>query len=210
MMAGSMPAVGNGAWWMGSLVHFINGTIIFPLIYYSLYGLLPWRSVGQGRSARRDPVGGGAGIVMPITGMGFFSAKAPQPMLAVMGRLIGPLIYGMIFGSMAGRAPAETAGSARAQRPVKRRHDEATVGRSILASGDRLPQLPFDTVAHGCLTLPDAFRDGWGVFLAYRGTGDPTACSSWLPSREPRTSCERKRSGWSRRPSTRSRKPARR
>ncbi len=40
---------------------------------------------------------------MPMMGMGFFSAKSPQPMLAVMGSLIGHLLYGAILGGIAGR-----------------------------------------------------------------------------------------------------------
>ncbi|MBI3827328.1 MAG: hypothetical protein HY294_15145 [Candidatus Rokubacteria bacterium] len=45
----------------------------------------------------------------------------------------------------------------------------ARAGTNILDSGDRFPQLTFDTVAHGRLTLPEAFGEGWSVFLAYRG-----------------------------------------
>lgn len=44
----------------------------------------------------------------------------------------------------------------------------AREGTFILESGDRLPTLTFDTVAHGQLTLPDAFGAAWGVFLVYR------------------------------------------
>ena len=45
----------------------------------------------------------------------------------------------------------------------------ARANSAILDSGDRFPQLTFETVAHGRLTLPGAFGDGWAVFLAYRG-----------------------------------------
>lgn len=44
----------------------------------------------------------------------------------------------------------------------------AREGSSLLDSGDPLPTLTFDTVAHGRLTLPAAFGDGWGVLLIYR------------------------------------------
>jgi hypothetical protein len=44
----------------------------------------------------------------------------------------------------------------------------AREGTFILDSGDLLPALTFDTVAHGRLTLPDAFGAGWGVLLVYR------------------------------------------
>jgi hypothetical protein len=39
---------------------------------------------------------------------------------------------------------------------------------SPLDTGDRLPALTVATVAHGELTVPDAFGAGWGVLLLYR------------------------------------------
>jgi hypothetical protein len=56
--------------------------------------------------------------------------------------------------------------------PTNRMRKEANVARAgatILDSGDRFPDLTFPTVAHGRLTLPEAFGDAWGVFLVYRG-----------------------------------------
>ena len=44
----------------------------------------------------------------------------------------------------------------------------ARAGTIILDSGDQFPRLTFLTVAHGRLTLPDAFGDAWGAFLVYR------------------------------------------
>jgi hypothetical protein len=38
----------------------------------------------------------------------------------------------------------------------------------LLDSGDPFPSLAMETVKHGRITVPDAFRGGWGVFLAYR------------------------------------------
>jgi hypothetical protein len=52
-----------------------------------------------------------------------------------------------------------------------RAREESTMAReggAILDSGDPLPTRTFDTVAHGRLTLPAAFGDGWGVLLIYR------------------------------------------
>jgi hypothetical protein len=45
----------------------------------------------------------------------------------------------------------------------------ARSGSFILDSGDPFPALTMDTVGHGRLTLPEAFGEGWGVFLIYRG-----------------------------------------
>lgn len=44
----------------------------------------------------------------------------------------------------------------------------ARAGARILDSGESLPSVSMETVAHGRLSLPDAFGDGWGVLLLYR------------------------------------------
>ena len=44
----------------------------------------------------------------------------------------------------------------------------ARVGTSVLDTGEPLPVLSMETVAHGRVALPDAFGDGWGVLLLYR------------------------------------------
>lgn len=44
----------------------------------------------------------------------------------------------------------------------------ARASGSLLDTGDTFPTLEFETVTHGRIALPDAFRGGWGVFLAYR------------------------------------------
>ena len=41
-------------------------------------------------------------------------------------------------------------------------------GTRILDSGEPFPALTMKTVAHGQLSLPDAFGGGWGVLLLYR------------------------------------------
>ena len=44
----------------------------------------------------------------------------------------------------------------------------ARASGSILDRGGTSPTLELETVTHGRVVLPDAFRGGWGVFLAYR------------------------------------------
>jgi alkyl hydroperoxide reductase subunit AhpC len=44
----------------------------------------------------------------------------------------------------------------------------ARAGARILDSGERLPTLTLDTVAHGRIALPDWFGERWGVLLVYR------------------------------------------
>ncbi len=44
----------------------------------------------------------------------------------------------------------------------------ARAGSRILDSGETFPAITIDTVAHGRISLPDAFGSSWGVFLVYR------------------------------------------
>jgi vacuolar-type H+-ATPase subunit I/STV1 len=41
-------------------------------------------------------------MVMPMMGMGVFSSRTPEPAMAVLGSLMGHLIYGAILGALAG------------------------------------------------------------------------------------------------------------
>ncbi len=45
----------------------------------------------------------------------------------------------------------------------------ARAGTRILDSGEPFPTLTMETVANGRLSIPEAFADGWGVLLLYRG-----------------------------------------
>lgn len=100
-MLGSM--LGNN-WTAGMLLHFVNGSVIFPLIYvYVLYGFLPGNPMIKG-------LGWGVilwllaqVVVMPMMGGGFFSS-AMGGMMAVMGSLMGHLLYGGILGAVGGHA----------------------------------------------------------------------------------------------------------
>jgi uncharacterized membrane protein YagU involved in acid resistance len=98
-MLASFMGVG---WMMGMVVHFINGTVIFPLIYaYVLYSFLP------GDPWLKGTLWGvilwvlAQSIVMPMMGGGFFSSLAGGAM-AVMGSLLGHILYGASLGGIAG------------------------------------------------------------------------------------------------------------
>lgn len=87
-------------WWAGMVMHFANGTIIFPLIYaFLLYGVLP------GSPAVRGITWGvvlwflAQVVVMPMMGAGFFSGSV----MAAMGSMIGHVAYGWFLGWIAGR-----------------------------------------------------------------------------------------------------------
>jgi hypothetical protein len=103
MNGGQVPAALSGAWWLGLTVHFLLGTLLFPLLYaYFVYGLLP------GQPWVRGVIWGGVlwlvnmGMVMPMMGKGFFASGTPQPVPTVVEALIGHLIYGAILGAIAG------------------------------------------------------------------------------------------------------------
>jgi hypothetical protein len=44
----------------------------------------------------------------------------------------------------------------------------ARPGSTVLDSGETLPAVAFETVAHGRISVPEAFHGAWGVFLIYR------------------------------------------
>jgi uncharacterized membrane protein YagU involved in acid resistance len=91
----------GGSWTAGLMMHFVNGSVIFPAIYaYALYPRLP------GSPAVRGTVWGVAlwlvaqTVVMPMMGAGLFSS-AMGGMMAAMGSLIGHILYGSLLGIVA-------------------------------------------------------------------------------------------------------------
>jgi len=44
----------------------------------------------------------------------------------------------------------------------------ARAGTRLLDSGETLPAVSMETVAHGRITVPDRFGESWGVLLLYR------------------------------------------
>ena len=89
----------------GLLMHFLNGSVIFPLIYvYLLYRWLPGAPWQKGLLWGVILWLGVETVMMPMIGGGFFSSQMGG-MKAVIAALIGHLIYGSIFGAIAGGAP---------------------------------------------------------------------------------------------------------
>lgn len=89
----------------GILMHFLNGTVIFPLIYVVLlYRWLPGSPWQKGLLWGVILWLGVEIVMMPMIGGGIFSAEMGG-MKAVMAALIGHLLYGAVFGAIAG-APA--------------------------------------------------------------------------------------------------------
>ena len=103
-VAGMLGGMLGGSRIMGMLMHFINGTVIFPLIYtYLLYRALP------GAPWLKGTIWGlilwflSQAVVTPMMGGGFFSANAGG-LMAVMASLVGHAIYGGLLGGIAGAA----------------------------------------------------------------------------------------------------------
>ncbi|MGE0460798.1 MAG: DUF6789 family protein [Vicinamibacterales bacterium] len=100
-MLGSMV---GGSWALGMLLHFVNGTIIFPLAYsLVLYGRLPGGPVGKGIAWGVVLWLVAQVVVMPMMGAGLFS-MAMGGMMAAAGSLMGHLVYGGILGAVSGAA----------------------------------------------------------------------------------------------------------
>ena len=98
-MLGSM--LGNN-WAAGMMMHFVNGTVVFPLIYaYLLYQRLPGGPTVKGATWGAVLWLLAQVMVMPMMGGGFFSA-ALGGMMAAVGSLIGHLLYGGLLGVIAG------------------------------------------------------------------------------------------------------------
>ena len=98
-MLGSM--LGNN-WMAGMMMHFVNGIIIFPLVYADvLYAWLPGGPAVKGLAWGVILWLLAQVMVMPMMGGGFFS-MAMGGMMAAAGSLIGHLLYGGILGAIAG------------------------------------------------------------------------------------------------------------
>jgi len=96
----------------GLLTHFLNGAVIFPLIYvYLLYRFLPGSPWQKGLLWGVILWLGLEIVMMPMLGGGMFSTEMGGTK-AVMAALIGHLVYGIIFGAVAGAPATPTAAKA--------------------------------------------------------------------------------------------------
>lgn len=108
-IAAMLGSLLGGSWIGGMVLHLVNGSIIFPLIYaLVLYAFLPGGPVLKGMAWGVVLWLLAQAVVMPMMGGGFFSA-AMGGMMAVMGSLMGHLLYGALLGAIAGGPPASPA-----------------------------------------------------------------------------------------------------
>lgn len=92
----------GGSWAMGMAVHFINGSVVFPLIYaYFLYPVLPGFPWVNGLIWGLILWFLSQVLVTPMMGGGMFSARAGGSM-AVMASLMARVIYGVLLGEISG------------------------------------------------------------------------------------------------------------
>jgi hypothetical protein len=102
LLARESPLLFSGVWWIGMVWHFINGTLIFPMLYLSLFIPLVGREHPV-RSAVLWSIAlwmGAQFVLMPAVGVGFFSESGSQPFRLAAGFLLAHLIYGGILGAM--------------------------------------------------------------------------------------------------------------
>jgi uncharacterized membrane protein YagU involved in acid resistance len=100
-MLGGMLGIG---WAGGLLAHFVNGTIVFALIYaLALYSWLPGSPILKGTVWGAILWLAAQLVVMPMAGAGVFSA-AIGGMMAAGGSLVGHLLYGSLLGAIAAGA----------------------------------------------------------------------------------------------------------
>jgi hypothetical protein len=108
------PQEWSGSWWNGMVIHFIDGTVIFSLIYaYLLYQILPGADWLRGAQWGIILWILSEAIVLPAMGLGFFSANTPRPFLWAFGSLLGHLVYGATLGALAGEQMVPLPGTER-------------------------------------------------------------------------------------------------
>ena len=101
-IAASLGQMLGGSWTLGLVMHFINGSVIFSLLYaLLLYRALPGGPVGKG-------IAWGVALwliaqlmVVPMMGGGIFSSKMGG-MMAAVGSLVNHILYGAFLGWIAG------------------------------------------------------------------------------------------------------------
>jgi uncharacterized membrane protein YagU involved in acid resistance len=96
-MLGSML----GGWTTGMVMHFINGVVLFPLIYaFVLFSKLRGAPVGKGIFWGVTLWLVAGLMVMPMMGAGFFGT-ANGGLMAAAASLMGHVIYGALLGVIA-------------------------------------------------------------------------------------------------------------
>lgn len=97
-MLGSML----GGWTVGMLIHFVNGVVLFPLVYaFLLFSRLRGTPVIKGMFWGVTLWLVAGLMVMPVMGAGFFGT-ANGGVMAAAASLVGHIGYGALLGVIAG------------------------------------------------------------------------------------------------------------
>jgi hypothetical protein len=105
-IAGSLAGMLGAPWPVGLVMHFLNGTIIFPL----LYSLVLFRGLKGGPAVRGITWGIALWLmaqllVMPMIGAGVFSSRMGG-LMAVVASFMAHVGYGAFVGTIGGGAAA--------------------------------------------------------------------------------------------------------
>lgn len=100
---------------VGWLAHFMIGIVLALIYAVAAAGRLPGAPWVQGALFGLAPFLLAQVAVMPMMGMGFFTANAPNAMMMVVGSLVGHLVYGAVVGAVYGTPTTTAAPAAPAQ-----------------------------------------------------------------------------------------------
>jgi len=100
-IASELGQMMGGSWAAGMAAHFLNGVVIFPVIYvFVLFQYLPGAPVLRGAIWGVLLWLAAQMVLMPMIGNGFFSSNLGPP--SAVASLVSHLVYGGILGSMTG------------------------------------------------------------------------------------------------------------
>jgi len=106
MLTQTVPEPMSGPRFLGLVLHFLQGSVVFPLLFaYLFYKILPGPSWFKGIIWALILWFVLQVVIMPKMGAGFFSSHVPQTMMRLIGSLIVHVIYGIILGGIYGKQP---------------------------------------------------------------------------------------------------------
>jgi hypothetical protein len=105
-IAGGLAGMLGAPWAAGLVMHFLNGTLIFPL----LYALVLFRNLKGGPAVRGITWGivlwlMAQLVVMPMIAAGVFSSRTGG-IMAVAASFMAHVVYGALLGAIAGNTAA--------------------------------------------------------------------------------------------------------
>ena len=113
-IAKSLAAMMGSSHAVGLVVHFLNGTIIFPAIFvFLLFGILPGNAVVKGLIWGAILWAMLEVLIMPIIGMGVFGSNGPG-MKGAVAALLAHLVYGALLGGISSWKSSSSASTANA------------------------------------------------------------------------------------------------